>query len=57
MHNASFTKVRDVVEYFNAGISQDPLPGPPHPVDPLHQPSGAWYAERFWASRKTKSTI
>ncbi len=24
MHNASFTKVRDVVEYFNAGIPQDP---------------------------------
>jgi mono/diheme cytochrome c family protein len=23
-HNASFTKVRDVVEYFNAGIPQDP---------------------------------
>lgn len=24
MHNASFTKVRDVVEYFNAGVPQDP---------------------------------
>lgn len=24
MHNGSFTKVRDVVEYFNAGIPQDP---------------------------------
>ena len=23
-HNASFTKVRDVVEYFNAGVPQDP---------------------------------
>jgi hypothetical protein len=24
MHNGSFTKVRDVVEYFNAGVPQDP---------------------------------
>ena len=24
MHNASFTKIRDVVEYFNAGVPQDP---------------------------------
>ena len=24
MHNASFTKVRDVVEYFNTGVPQDP---------------------------------
>ena len=27
MHNASFTKVRDVVEYFNAGVPQDPTTG------------------------------
>jgi cytochrome c peroxidase len=27
MHNASFTKVRDVVEYFNAGVPQDPTAG------------------------------
>lgn len=26
-HNGLFTKVRDVVEYFNAGIPQDPTPG------------------------------
>ena len=26
-HNASFTQVRDVVEYFNAGIPQDPSAG------------------------------
>jgi cytochrome c peroxidase len=26
-HNGSFTKVRDVVEYFNAGIPQDPTAG------------------------------
>ena len=26
-HNGSFTKVRDVVEYFNAGIPQDPTTG------------------------------
>jgi hypothetical protein len=27
MHNASFTEVRDVVEYFNAGVPQDPTAG------------------------------
>ena len=26
-HNASFTQVRDVVEYFNAGVPQDPTAG------------------------------
>lgn len=26
-HNGSFTKVRDVVEYFNAGVPQDPTDG------------------------------
>jgi hypothetical protein len=26
-HNGSFTKIRDVVEYFNAGIAQDPTAG------------------------------
>jgi len=26
-HNGSFTKVRDVVEYFNAGVPQDPTAG------------------------------
>jgi hypothetical protein len=27
MHNGSFTKVRDVVEYFNGGVPQDPTAG------------------------------
>lgn len=27
MHNGSFTKVRDVVEYFDAGVPQDPTSG------------------------------
>ncbi|MBA2411921.1 MAG: hypothetical protein H0V63_03725 [Burkholderiaceae bacterium] len=27
MHNASFSKIRDVVEYFNAGVPQDPTTG------------------------------
>ncbi len=27
MHNGSFTKVRDVVEYFNIGVPQDPTAG------------------------------
>lgn len=29
-HNGSFTRVRDVVEYFNAGIPQDPTAGAAH---------------------------
>ncbi len=33
MHNASFTKVRDVVEYFNAGVAQDPTAGAAHTLD------------------------
>jgi hypothetical protein len=27
MHNGSFTKIRDVVQYFNAGMAQDPTAG------------------------------
>src|SRR5205823_1373546 len=43
-HNGSFTKVRDVVEYFNAGIPQDPVAGAAastrftHPRGPGSQP-------------------
>jgi hypothetical protein len=45
-HNGSFTKVRDVVQYFNAGIPQDPVAGAAptlsarftHPRGPGSQP-------------------
>ncbi len=33
MHNASFTKVRDVVEYFNEGAPQDPTAGAARTLD------------------------
>jgi hypothetical protein len=33
-HNASFTKLRDVVEYFNAGVPQDPTAGAAATLDP-----------------------
>jgi cytochrome c peroxidase len=32
-HNASFTKVRDVVAYFNAGVAQDPTAGAASTLD------------------------
>lgn len=33
-HNGSFTKVRDVVSYFNAGVPQDPTAGAAATIDP-----------------------
>ena len=33
-HNGSFTKIRDVVSYFNAGIPQDPTAGAAATLDP-----------------------
>jgi Di-haem cytochrome c peroxidase len=34
-HNGSFTKVRDVVEYFNAGVPEDPTAGAASTLSPL----------------------
>jgi hypothetical protein len=34
-HNSSFTKVRDVVEYFNAGVPEDPTAGAASTLSPL----------------------
>lgn len=33
-HNGSFTKLRDVVSYFNAGVPQDPTAGAAATIDP-----------------------
>ena len=49
-HNGSFTKVRDVVEYFNAGVPQDPTAGAAaHAVDAVHESSRARLPERSGA--------
>lgn len=43
-HNGSFTGVRDVVEYFNAGVPQDPTAGAaPTLSDRFTQPRGQGY--------------
>ena len=43
-HNGSFTKVRDVVEYFNAGVPQDPTAGAaPTLSDRFTHPRGPGY--------------
>jgi Di-haem cytochrome c peroxidase len=44
MHNASFTNVRDVVEYFNAGVPQDPTAGAAATLTPrFTNPRGTGY--------------
>jgi hypothetical protein len=35
LHNGSFTKIRDVVEYFNAGVPQDPTAAAAATLSPL----------------------
>ena len=53
MHNASFTKVRDVVEYFNAGVAQDPTAGAAHTLDKrFTNPRGPGYPVGLGLSRK-----
>ena len=51
-HNAVLTNVRDVVEYFNAGIPMDPTAGAQATLSPpLHEPSWAWNPERAGSFR------
>ena len=45
-HNGSFTSVKDVVEYFNAGMPQDAGRRRGHADGPLHQPPRTWLASR-----------
>jgi cytochrome c peroxidase len=43
-HNGSFTKIRDVVEYFNEGVPQDPTAGAAPTLTPrFTNPRGAGY--------------
>jgi len=57
MHNASFSKVRDVVEYFNAGIPKIPPPEQRTPSRPASPILGGLVPRTVWACRKTKSTM
>jgi Di-haem cytochrome c peroxidase len=53
MHNASFTKVRDVVEYFNAGVAQDPTAGAAHTLDKrFTNPRGPGYPVGLGLSKR-----
>jgi hypothetical protein len=52
-HNGSFTKVRDVVEYFNAGVPQDPTAGAaPTLSDRFTNPRGAGYPRGLGLSQR-----
>ena len=52
-HNGSFTKVRDVVEYFNAGVPQDPTAGAAATLSTrFTNPRGAGYPRGLGLSRQ-----
>jgi hypothetical protein len=52
-HNASFTSVRDVVEYFNAGIPQDPTAGAAATLTPrFTNPRGTGYPKGLGLSEQ-----
>ena len=52
-HSGSFTKVRDVVEYFNAGVPQDPTAGAAATLSKrFTQPRGNGYPGGLGLSRK-----
>jgi cytochrome c peroxidase len=52
-HNGSFTKVRDVVEYFNAGVPQDPTAGAAHTLsDRFTNPRGPGYPRGLGLSKR-----
>jgi cytochrome c peroxidase len=52
-HNGSFTKVRDVVEYFNAGVPQDPTAGASPTLSPrFTNPRGPGYPRGLGLSRQ-----
>lgn len=44
-HNGSLTKVRDVVEYFNAGVPQDPSAAAAPTLSTLHESAGSGLPE------------
>ena len=52
-HNGSFTKVRDVVEYFNAGVPQDPTAGAAPTLSPrFTNPRGPGYPRGLGLSKQ-----
>ena len=52
-HNGSFTKVRDVVEYFNAGVPQDPTAGTAATLSTrFTNPRGASYPRGLGLSKR-----
>ncbi len=52
-HNGSFTKVRDVVEYFNAGVPQDPTAGAVPTLSPrFTNPRGPGYPRGLGLSKQ-----
>ncbi len=52
-HNGSFTKVRDVVEYFNAGVPQDPTAGAAATLSPrFTTPRGDGYPRGLGLSKR-----
>lgn len=58
MHNASFTNVRDVVEYFNAGIPQDRTAGAaPTLSDRFTNPRGQGYPRGLGLSERQVSDL
>jgi len=49
-HNGSFTNVRDVVQYFNAGVPQNAQSGAASTLSPrFTNPRRTWPASRPWA--------
>ncbi len=57
-HNASFTKVRDVVEYFNAGVPQDPTAGAAPTLSPrFTNPRGPGYPNGLGLSEQQVDDI
>jgi cytochrome c peroxidase len=57
-HNAAFTSVRDVVEYFNAGVPQDPTAGAAPTLSPrFTNPRGPGYPNGLGLSKQQVDDI
>jgi cytochrome c peroxidase len=57
-HNGSFTNVRDVVEYFNAGVPQDPTAGAAKTLSPrFTNPRGSGYPNGLGLSEQQVDAI
>ena len=56
-HNAALTNVRDVVEYFNAGVPQDPTAGAAASLTPASRTLVGRDTRTVWVFPNSKSTI